>query len=144
VRLLRDLPREFLGQPEEWVGGAVDHIVGDLGEPHAAGPGRSAQEIEGLPGAEPVPFCQHADRLFHADARGQGVLQLLDGDRQTFGSVRFLRDTSRAGNGVVRGVTLLGGEQVSENHRAGQVGYFFLADHPATLALADDKAVIRA
>jgi hypothetical protein len=71
---LGQLAGQFLGQPQQRVRGTGHHVLRDLGDPPAARPRGAAQEVEGLPGAEPVPLGEHADGLLHPDTRGQGVL----------------------------------------------------------------------
>src|ERR1700760_2584855 len=50
------LALEFLGQPQQRVGRAVDDFLGDVDDPAPPGPRRGAQQVEGVPGPQPVPL----------------------------------------------------------------------------------------
>ena len=70
---------EFLGNAQQRVGGAVHDLGRHLENPPSLGPCHGPEQLERLPGPEPVPFREHPDGLLHPDPGGQRVLQLGDG-----------------------------------------------------------------
>ena len=72
--------RELLGDPQQWVRRAFHYLDGDLHHPLAPGSRRSPEQLEGLPGPEPVAFSQDPDRLLDPHPGGQRVFQLGHGD----------------------------------------------------------------
>lgn len=148
-------PGQFLGQAQQRVGSAGHHILRQVGYPDAARPRRAPQQVKGIPGPQAVPLRQHADGLLHLDPGSQGVLKLGNGHREP---LRLHGRSLAAGRGLVpgpavgarrrrlRGVAagLLGREQVSQHHGAGEVRHLLVAHDPAVLALAHHDVVVPA
>src|SRR5215469_3442187 len=75
----RALAGQLLGQLQQRVRRAGDHVGRDIDHPPAAVPRGGPELLEGLPGTDPVALGQDADRLLDADPRGQRVLKLAHG-----------------------------------------------------------------
>jgi hypothetical protein len=159
----RALPGQFLRKLQQRVGRAGHDITGDIDNPAAPVPSRRPELLERLPGADPVALGKHADRLLDPDPCGQRMLKLADSGPQP---VRLLRRPAISGLGGALGAPgpapvglvpggwqrlrrdcgldrrldlgrQLGGDQVSQDHRAGKVGQLVVAYAPPVRSTAD-------
>src|SRR5215472_17016994 len=81
----RARPRQLVRQLQQRVRGAGDDVARDVDDPSPAAPRRVPELLECLPGLDPVPFCQHADRLLDSDPRGERVLEMANRRSQAAG-----------------------------------------------------------
>ena len=71
-------PGQLVGQLQQRVRRARHDVAGDVDDLAAAAPGSLPELLERLPGLDPVPLGQYADRLLDPDPGGQRVLKLAD------------------------------------------------------------------